>query len=94
MKFTTVKSEPGHCIVRCELDARNIFTGESWCVKIARQKCAMNVLENYPLLKIEMRKVNKFIKVGCAFPIVIGTIVPHAEFGPNDHPEDALHFII
>ena len=58
LKFTTVKSEPGHCIVRCELDARNIFTGESWCVKIARQKCAMNVLENYPLLKMEMPKVN------------------------------------
>ena len=56
LKFTTVKSEPGHCIVRCELDARNIFTGESWCVKIARQKCAMNVLENYPLLKLEMPK--------------------------------------
>jgi len=57
LKFTTVKSEPGHCIVRCELDARNIFTGESWCVKIARQKCAMNVLENYPLLKNEMPKL-------------------------------------
>jgi len=58
LKFTTVKSEPGHCIVRCELDARNIFTGESWCVKIARQKCAMNVLENYPLLKMEMPKLD------------------------------------
>jgi len=58
LKFTTVKSEPGHCIVRCELDARNIFTGESWCVKIARQKCAMNVLENYPLLKLEMPKLD------------------------------------
>ena len=32
-------------------------------------------------------------KVGCVFPMVIVSIVPHAEFGPNDHREDASHFI-
>ena len=26
-------------------------------------------------------------KVGCVFPMVIVTILPHAEFGPNDHQE-------
>lgn len=57
LKFQTVKAEAGHCIVRCELDSRNVFTGESWNVKIARQKCALNVLENYPLLKKDMPKV-------------------------------------
>jgi len=57
LKFNTVKSEPGHCIVRCELDSRNVFTGESWCVKIARQKCALNVLDNYPLLQMDMPKL-------------------------------------
>ena len=31
-------------------------------------------------------------KVGCAFPMVIVTIMPHAEFGPNDHRVDAPHF--
>ena len=32
-------------------------------------------------------------KVGCVFPMVIASILPHAEFGPNDHREDAPHFI-
>ena len=32
-------------------------------------------------------------KVGCVFPMVIVSILPHAEFGPNDHREDAPHFI-
>ena len=33
------------------------------------------------------------IKVGCVFPMVIIPILPRAEFGPNDHREDAAHFI-
>ena len=32
-------------------------------------------------------------KVGCLFPMLMASIRPHAEFGPNDHQEDALHFI-
>ena len=32
-------------------------------------------------------------KVGCVFPMVVVSIPPHAEFGPNDHQEDAHHFI-
>ena len=31
-------------------------------------------------------------KVVCAFQMVIVSLLPHAEFGPNDHREDALHF--
>ena len=31
-------------------------------------------------------------KVGCVFPMVVVSILPHAEFGPNDHREDAPHF--
>ena len=27
------------------------------------------------------------IKVGCVFPMVVVSIPPHAEFGPNDHRE-------
>ena len=33
-------------------------------------------------------------KVGCIFPIVINSLLPHAEFGLNYHQEDASHFII
>ena len=33
-------------------------------------------------------------KVGCAFPMVIVAILPHAEFGPNDHREAAPLFTI
>ena len=32
-------------------------------------------------------------KVECVFPLVIITILPHAEFGQNDHWEDAPDFI-
>ena len=32
-------------------------------------------------------------KVGCVFPMVVVSLLPHAEFGPNDHLEDATHFI-
>ena len=32
-------------------------------------------------------------KVGCVFPMVAVPILPHAEFGRNDHREYALHFI-
>ena len=31
-------------------------------------------------------------KVRCVFPMVIVSILPHAEFGSNDHREDAPHF--
>ena len=33
-------------------------------------------------------------KVGCVFPMVVIPILPQAEFGPNDHREDAPHFIL
>ena len=28
----------------------------------------------------------------CVFPMVIDSILPHVDFGPNDHREDAFHF--
>ena len=30
--------------------------------------------------------------MGRVFPMVVDTILPQAEFGPNDHRKDALHF--
>ena len=30
----------------------------------------------------------------CTFPLVVVSIMPHEEFGPNDHHENALHFIM
>ena len=33
-------------------------------------------------------------KVGCVFPMVIVSILPHAGFRLNDHRKDAPHFII
>ena len=36
----------------------------------------------------------KLIKVGCIFLMVNVPMVPQAEFGPNDHREDASNFII
>ena len=32
-------------------------------------------------------------KVGCVFPMVFVSILPHADFGPYDDWEDASHFI-
>ena len=31
-------------------------------------------------------------KVECVFPIVVDSMLPHAEFGPNDHRKDAPRF--
>ena len=31
--------------------------------------------------------------VGCVYPMFVDPRLPHAEFGPNGHQEDALHFI-
>ena len=31
-------------------------------------------------------------KVGCVFPMIVVSILPHAEFGPNNHREYASHF--
>ena len=31
-------------------------------------------------------------KVACVFSKVVDSILPHAEFGSNDHQEDALNF--
>ena len=33
-----------------------------------------------------------FYKVRCVFPMVVVSILPHAECRPNDHREDALQF--
>ena len=33
-------------------------------------------------------------KVGCVFPMVFGSIIPQAEFRPNDHREYAPRFIL
>ena len=35
---------------------------------------------------IDSRRVDK---LGRVFPMVVVSILPHAEFGPNDHREDA-----
>ena len=39
-------------------------------------------------------KVSQFLnsKEGRVFPLVVVSILPHAEFEPNDHREDAAHF--
>ena len=34
-----------------------------------------------------------FDTVGCVFPMVVVSILPHAEFGPNEHRVDAPHFM-
>ena len=35
-----------------------------------------------------------YTKVGCVFPMVVISLLPHAELGLDDHREDALHFNI
>ena len=32
--------------------------------------------------------------MGCVFPMVVVSKLPHAEFGPNDHREDTPHFMM
>ena len=44
------------------------------------------------LLTLNSLLLEQRSKVGCVFPMVVVSILPHAEFGPNDHRKDALHF--
>ena len=37
----------------------------------------------------ELLIISNSVKVGCVVPIVVVYILLHAEFGRNDHPEDA-----
>jgi len=50
---------------------------------------------NLPSHWAEIRTLNAgttIYKLGCVFPMVIFSILPHAEFGWNDYREDASHF--
>ena len=40
------------------------------------------------------KKADELNKVVCVFPMIFVFILPNAEFGPNDHRDDSLHFII
>ena len=47
----------------------------------------------YDTARIPTTFMNFTFKVGCVFPMFVDPILPHAEFGPNGHQEDAPHFI-
>ena len=51
----------------------------------------------FPILigvfQITVRRTNSS-KVGSVFPIVVVSILPHADFGPNNHREDAPYFTL
>ena len=55
-----------------------------------------NVIEHSIMEHILMQAIQIFVKsvskVGCVFPMIVVSILPHAEFGPNDQWEDAAHF--
>ena len=42
---------------------------------------------------MDLSNRNILNKVGCVFPIVVASTLPHVEFGPNYDREDASHFI-
>ena len=49
--------------------------------------------ENIPYRIDQFQENRENHKVGCVFPMVDVSILPHAEFGSNDHQVDAPHFI-
>ena len=57
-----------------------------WCHEIILLKKHSKRLEKYRVPTLE------FTKVGCIFLMVVVSILPHTEFGPNDHREDVPHF--
>ena len=42
----------------------------------------------------EVRKFVFFTKVGCVFSMFVVSVLPHVEFRPYDHQEDASHFTV
>ena len=51
-------------------------------------------IEIFNRMKVELSngETGNQIKVGCVLPMVVASILLHAEFGPNDHREEAPHF--
>ena len=50
-----------------------------------------NITDTAYLAHFCLQKSNK---VGCVFSMVVNSILPHAEFGRNDHREDVPHYKI
>ena len=48
---------------------------------------------HYRIYSINYRDEHLKYKLGCVVRMVVDSILPHADFGPNDHRDDALHFI-
>ena len=77
------------------LDIAIIVVNSLYTLAYARQLLCKWVpgMPNY-LTKAGLINYLRLFKVGCVFPMVVVSILPHAEIGPNDHREDALHFIV
>ena len=62
-------------------------------IKIPEQGKDYSIIKGMFIKGFKLRK-SASAKVGCVFPMVVVSILPHAEFGPNDHREDAPHFTL
>ena len=43
--------------------------------------------------RVKIRLFYSIAKLGCVVRMVVGSLLPHAESGPNDHRKDAPQFI-
>ena len=60
--------------------------------KILCEKNYRKIIEKFLKMKMGLNS-GWFTKVGCVFPMVVVSLLLHAEFGPNDHRKDAPHFM-
>ena len=73
-----------------------------WIVKKRKNRNVFSYLSLLRSCPVELFRIcqidiffdlSSFTKVGRVFPMVVFSILPHAEFGRNDHREDTPHFI-
>ena len=80
MRFTVLTHLSGYACESCWLITNQIISDlEANTLKL-------------PILWVNFEYFNQNCKAGCVFRMVIVSILPHAEFWPDDHREDAPHF--
>ena len=63
-----------------------------WTIQIGTRHRLYSFLKTVILLnKNPNSQKDKWVKVGCVWPMVVVSILPQAEFGWNDHRKDAPH---
>ena len=87
--------------INCQINGHNVkaFVDSGAQMTIMSSECARNCgltdlidVRFSGIAQARFKRLSRADKVGCVFSIIVASLLPHAEFGPNDHRIDAPHF--